>query len=159
MKMPLVACRRGKLLLLHWAFSREREIGTFNSFVKTRGAGESPKQRQQNSYRRPFHWNLTYFLDFTDRGIAKYASFRYILHILSPGNNISFNRNNPSILKCRYGIFLFRSFRLTTGRFPLSFFFTRKKELRKSTRSDASLVNSHKFGSLDCLGGKIKGIS
>ena len=63
-------------------------------------------------------------------GIAKYASFWSILHILFPGNNISFNRNNPSILKCWYGRFQFRSFRLTTGRFSPSFFFTRNKELR-----------------------------
>ena len=117
------------IIILTLSFLK-REIRTFNSFVKTRGARESPKQRQQNSYRRPSHWSLTYVLDFTDRGIAKYASFRSILHILSPGNNISFNRNNPSILKCRYGKFLFRSFRLTTGQFPPSFFFTRNKELR-----------------------------
>ena len=50
---------------------RKIEIGTFNNFAKTRGSGENPKQRQQNSYGRPFHWYLKYFLDFTDRGITK----------------------------------------------------------------------------------------
>ena len=59
MKMPLGACRRGKLLFLQCAFSRERdkererqresERETFDNFTQTTGAGEILKQRQQNS--------------------------------------------------------------------------------------------------------------
>ena len=45
-KMLLGACRQGKLLFLHWAFSRE--IGTFKSFVKTRGAGKSQSKGNKN---------------------------------------------------------------------------------------------------------------
>ena len=77
---------------------REREIQTFNNFVKVKGAEENPKQRQQNSYKSILHWNLTYFLDFADGRMAKYTSFRSTLHILSTGYKISFNRNNPSML-------------------------------------------------------------
>ena len=126
--MLLGACRQGKLLFLHWAFSRE--IGAFKSFVKTRGAGKSPKQRQQKSHRKFFHWNLIYFLNFTDTGIANYASFRSILHILVPCNKISFNRINLFILKCWYWILLFRSLTLASEQFLPSFFFIRNNELK-----------------------------
>ena len=143
-------------------------------------------QRQNSLHSRPFHWTLTYILDFTEKEIAKYTSFRSVLHILSPGNNIFFNRNNPSISKCWYGILLFRSFRLTTGCFPwstiyLSLLYTIYLSLIKklinwsslgsetamapfrnmswnswSTGSTATLVKWHKPSSFDCLCSKIK---
>ena len=39
----------------------------------------------KNLYNRPFHWNLSYFWEFCDNGTRKYASFKLILHIKSPG--------------------------------------------------------------------------
>ena len=44
MKIPIGAYRRGKLFFYNEL--SQREMGTFNNFVKTRGAGESPKQRK-----------------------------------------------------------------------------------------------------------------
>ena len=115
MKISLRAKSICILICLHWALSRE--IGIFNNSVKTTEAEENLRQRQQNSHRRPFHWNVTYVLVLTERGIAKYTSFRSLLQNLSPVNNIPVNRNNSSILKCWYRILLFRSFRLM-GDFP-----------------------------------------
>ena len=110
MKISLRAKSICILICLHWALLREK--GIFNNSVKTREAEENLRQRQQNSYRRPFNWNVTYVLVLTERGIAKYTSFRSLLQNLSHVNNIPVNRNNSSILKCWYQILLFRSFRL-----------------------------------------------
>ena len=86
----LSCCLCGCELLLHpfplmWKILQFIWVPWVYYSLKTRGAGESLKQRPQISYRRPFHWNLTYFLDFIDSGIAKYASFRPIVHIFLSG--------------------------------------------------------------------------
>ena len=61
--------------------------------------------------------------------MQRYASFRSNLHMKSPYLRISINDCRLFILKWCWGMCWFRFFKLMTGLFPPSFFFTRNKLL------------------------------